>query len=152
MPARSKRSKKRSAASSTPQPDLTFFLDECLGTHHVPDALLHAGASIVIHQQHFANQPGIGDPDWIAEIAAHDWVVFTKDKSFKRRELERQAILAGGVRAFFLSATNLAGPEQAAIFVKALPRIRRLCAKHAGPFIARITRMAEVDIVLRPKK
>lgn len=152
MPVRSKRSKKRSAANSTPQPDLTFFVDECLGTRHVPDALVHAGAQVVVHRQHFADQPGIPDHEWISEIAKHGWVVLTKDKNFKRRELERQAIMTGGVRAFFLSATNLSGPEQADIFVKTLPRIRRLCAKHPGPFIARITRRAEVDIILRPKK
>jgi hypothetical protein len=104
---------------------------------------------VVIHRQHFANQPDVADHEWIAEIAKHGWVVLTKDKNFKRRELERQAIMAGGVRAFFLSAANLSGPEQADIFGKALPKIRRLCAKHSGPFIARITRMAEVDIVLR---
>lgn len=96
----------------------------------MPDALVRAGANVVVHQQHVTNQPGIADSEWIAEIAKHDWVVLTKDKSFKRRELKRQAIMA----------------------VTALPRIRRLCATHAGPFIARITRMAEVDIVLRPKK
>jgi thiamine monophosphate synthase len=61
--------------------------------------------------------------------------------------LERGAILAGGIRAFFLSATNLSTEQVAQTFVEALPRIRRLCAKHGGPFIARITRLAEVGIV-----
>lgn len=148
MAARPRRSKKRSAANSPPPPSLVFFIDECLGTQAVPDALAAAGANVVVHQRHFEKRQGVLDTDWITEIAAHGWIILTKDKNFKRRELELQAILNGGARAFFLSATELTGPEQAAIFVQALPRIRRICAKHPGPFIARITRRAEVDIVV----
>jgi len=74
--------------------------------------------------------------------------VLTKDKNFRRRPLELDAILVGNVRAFFLSATNLSTEQVAQTFVAALPRIRRICGRHAGPFIARITRMAEVDIVV----
>jgi predicted nuclease of predicted toxin-antitoxin system len=142
------KSKKRSAANSlsTP-PDLVFFIDECLGTGRVPEALRQAGAMVVSHQSHFERRQGIKDEEWLREIGERGWVVLTKDKNFKRRPLERGAILAGGIRAFFLSATNLSTEQVAQTFVEALPRMRRLCARHAGPFIARITRLAEVDIV-----
>ena len=111
-----------------------------------------AGATVVIHQTHFANRQGVKDEEWLREIAQQGWVVLTKDKNFKRRPLEREAILAGRVRAFFLSATNLSTEQVAQTFVDALPRIVLLCAKHKGPFIARITRMAQVDIVEPRKK
>ena len=70
MAARSRTLKKRSAASSTPRPDPVFFIDECLGTHDVPDALTLANAQVVIHQRHFANRQGLQDRDWLLEIAA----------------------------------------------------------------------------------
>ena len=144
------KSKKRSAANSrsTP-PDLVFFIDECLGTGRVPEALQHAGANVVVHQTHFAGRQGIKDDEWLREIGRKGWVVLTKDKNFKRRPLERDAILAGGIRAFFLSATNLSTEQIAQTFVDALPRIKRTCGQQSGPFIARISRMAEVNIVVK---
>jgi predicted nuclease of predicted toxin-antitoxin system len=144
------KSKKRSAANSrsTP-PELVFFIDECLGTGRVPEALRQAGASVVVHQSYFVNQQGIKDAEWLKQIGQRDWVVLTKDKNFKRRPLERDAILAGRIRAFFLSSTNLSTDQIAQTLVDALPRIKRICAQHSGPFIARITRMAEVNIVVK---
>jgi hypothetical protein len=103
----------------------------------VPQALRDAGAHIVVHQLHFSGRQGIKDEDWLLEIADREWVVLAKDKNFKRRHLQREAILAGGIRAFFLSATNLSTEQVAQTFVDALPRIRRLCDEHPGPFIAR---------------
>lgn len=117
----------------------------------MPAALRAAGQSVVVHQEHFAGRAGLQDQDWISEIARHGWVVLTKDKSFKRRELEKNAILAGGVRSFFLSATDLTGAQQAQIFVDALPRLHRICARHPGPFIARITRLGQVDVIFPAK-
>jgi predicted nuclease of predicted toxin-antitoxin system len=128
------RSKKRSAAKPlSTQPDLVFFIDECLGTRRVSDALMRTGATVVVHQAHFSNRQGIQDAEWLLEIGQRGWVVLTKDKNFKRRPLEREAILAGGIRAFFLSATNLSTEQVATTFVEALPRIRRLCQRHSGP-------------------
>lgn len=149
------KSKKRFAANSrsTP-PDLVLFIDECLGTRRVPEALRQAGATVVVHQTHFGNRQGVKDEEWLHEIGERGWVVLTKDKNFRRRPIELDAILVGKVRAFFLSATNLSTEEVAQTFVDALPRITRICTTHAGPFIARVTRMAEVDIVTprRPSK
>jgi predicted nuclease of predicted toxin-antitoxin system len=121
----------------------------CLGTRRVPDALRQAGATLVVHQEHFASQQGIQDAEWLGEIGRRGWIVLTKDKNFKRRPLERDAILNGGIRAFFLSATNLSTEQTAQTVVEALPRILRICSKQNGPFIARITRLAEVDVVER---
>jgi len=109
---------------------------------------------VVVHQDHFDKRQGIKDDEWLQEIGERGWVVLTKDKSFRRRPVELDAILLGNVRAFFLSATNLSTEETAQTFVKALPRIARICGTNTGPFIARITRMSEVDIVMpeRPSR
>ncbi len=56
-----------------------------------------------------------------------------------------------GVKAFFLTTADLSGSEQAAVLVKALPKIRRLC-RRPGPFIARITAAGNVAVLKdRPK-
>jgi hypothetical protein len=110
--------------------------------------LRQAGASVIVHLVHFAHRQGIKDDEWLRDIGQRGWIVLTKDKNFKRRPLELEAILAGGVRAFFLSAANLSTEDVAQTFVDALERIRRICSAHAGPFIARITRMAQVDIIV----
>jgi hypothetical protein len=54
-----------------------------------------------VHQVHFSNRQGIKDDEWLQEIGRRRWVVLTKDKNFRRRPLELDAILTGGVRAFF---------------------------------------------------
>ena len=91
---------------------------------------------------------GAKDSDWLAALTdQQDWVVLTKDKNIRRRPLEVQALIAAGLRVFVLTATDLTGEEMGAILVKALPRIRRFCKKHAPPFIAGITRMSEVTLL-----
>jgi hypothetical protein len=73
-------------------------------------------------------------------------VVLTKDTRIRRRELERRALHAAGLRVFALSAGNLSGADQAAAFVRALPRMRRL-ARRPGPFIARVTATGATDLL-----
>jgi hypothetical protein len=53
--------------------------------------------------------------------------------------------MSAKVKAFVLISSQLQGPEMAAAFVKALPRIKRLIAKHAPPFIGRVSRNGNVS-------
>ena len=147
MAARGKRSKKRSAASSGPRPDpITVFVDECLARYAVPEALKTAGATVVVHHELF--QPGTEDSVWLAALAEHpDWLVLTKDRQIQRRPLEQQAYLNARLRVFALTSANLTGEEQAAAFVRALPKIRRL-AQRRGPFIAKVTAGGVVQVVM----
>ena len=73
-------------------------------------------------------------------------MVLTKDKNMRRRPLETAALMEAGLRVFAVTAGDLTGEELSRLLVAALPRISRLC-RHPGPFIARITRMGQVDIV-----
>ena len=59
---------------------------------------------------------------------------------------ERDAMEAAKLRVFALSAANLSGDQQAAAFIRALPKIRRLASNKAGPFIARVTATGAVDL------
>ena len=80
---------------------------------------------------------------WLRAIGDRRWILLTKDKNIRRRPLEVEAIINAGVRAFVLTATELRGVEQAEIFVKAMPRIVRIC-RQRGPFIFNITRIGRL--------
>lgn len=76
-------------------------------------------------------------------------MVITKDTRIRYREPERRALIAAGVRAFVITTADLNGLEMADMVVKALPAIRRLCAKEPAPFIARIGKAGRVNILFR---
>lgn len=145
MAARRRKSRKRSATkpSALPEP-LVCLIDECLGRYAVPNALRAEGVEVVLHHEIFA--PGTDDEEWLRALSRRpDLVVLTKDTRIRKRTLERQALERAGLKVFALSAGNLSGVEQAAVFVRALPRIRRLVAQ-PGPFIARVTATGAVDL------
>jgi predicted nuclease of predicted toxin-antitoxin system len=147
-----RKSKKRSASSSTskpPDPPLVFFVDECLGTAKVPAALRDAGAEVRTLADEF--ESGMKDVDWLTGLHGHDWIVLTKDKNIRRRPLEIDALIGAGLRVFVVTATDLTGEEAGQIIVKALPKIRRLCKRQPPPFIAGITRMSDVTLFENPK-
>lgn len=151
MAARRRKSSKRSAASSgrRPKPPLTYFVDECLGRHFVVEALLAAGAQVEVHHVHFAD--GTPDAEWLPVIGARGWVLLTKDRNIRRRELEIQALVNARVRAFVLTAADLTGPEQAEAFVRALARMNRIAAGSRGPLIGRVGAKGGVSTLTLPR-
>ena len=56
--------------------------------------------------------------------------------------------MTANVRAFFLTAADLRGDEQAQLFARVLRRMVRVC-RNPPPFIARITRGGDVGIIER---
>jgi hypothetical protein len=147
MAARAKRSKRPSAASSGSRPPepLVFFIDRSLGTKIVAQALREIGETVEIHDDHFV--PDAKDEDWLLEVGKRGWIVFTKDDRIRYRVTERTAIVTAKVRAFVLTSTQLQGTEMAAAFIEALPRIKRLVASNARPFIARVSRTGKVSLL-----
>ena len=147
MDARRLRSKKRSGASSSksqPEPPV-FFLDRSLGKTLIATALRQAGALVHIHEDHFPQNAK--DEDWLAQVGNNGWVVLTKDRRIRYRELELTALLNAGVGAFILTAGNLKGEEMARIFVKALPAMNKFLTKHDRPFIANLTSSGSVSML-----
>ena len=145
MAARAKRSKRPSAASSGSKlPEhFVFFIDRSLGRKIVAQALREIGETVEIHDDHFA--PDAKDEDWLVEVGKRGWIVLTKDDRIRYRVTERTALTSSRVRAFVLTSSQLQGTEMAAAFVTALPRIKRLIAKQAPPFIGRISRSGKVS-------
>ena len=147
MAARRKKSKRPSAASSGSKPPepLVFFIDRSLGRKIVAQALREVGESVEIHDEHFA--PDARDEAWLVEVGKRGWIVLTKDDRIRYRVTERTALTSARVRAFVLTSSQLQGVEMAAAFVKALPRIKRLIANRAPPFIGRVARSGKVSLL-----
>jgi hypothetical protein len=147
MAARATRSKRPSAASSGSKPpeSLVFFIDRSLGRKIVAQALRQAGETVEIHDDHFVADAT--DEDWLLEVGKRGWIVLTKDDRIRYRTTERTALATARVRAFVLTSSQLQGAEMAVAFLAALPRIKRLIAKHNPPFIGRVSRSGMVSML-----
>lgn len=133
-----KRSPTPSAASSGSKPPelLSLFLDESLDSLSVVTALRDAGATVERHTDHFAR--GVADDVWLTEAGKNGWIVLTRDKRIRYRQLERVALQEAKVRAFVFTGGNVTAADTGAILCKALERIRRICRANPGPFIYHI--------------
>ncbi len=121
-------------------------MDRSLGKKVVAAALRQAGALVEIHDDHFP--PGAPDEEWLHEAGRRAWVVLTKDRRIRYRAPALAAIRRSPVRMFVLTAGDLQGPDMAAIFVKALPRITRVSSREPAPFIAKITKTGAVSMLV----
>jgi hypothetical protein len=113
-----------------------FFIDRSLGRRIVPDAL--RGVGLTVHTMADVYGERIGqqllDETWLRDVGERGWVVLMKDDAIRRRPTERDALIAGGVRAFCLTNAQLRGDAQARRFVSNLRRIIRQ-ARRPGPYI-----------------
>src|SRR4051794_37837765 len=101
----------------------TFFVDRSLGGRIVADALRKADELVEVHDDHFA----IDAPDeiWLPDVGARGWVVLSKDDRIRRNPVERAALRAAGVAAFFLGRSDLRGEQMAAAFVTAVGAMKK---------------------------
>jgi len=107
--------------------------------------LRQAGLAVEVHDDHFP--PDARDVDWLRAVGETGWIVLTKDERIRYRRLEKQTLLASGVRSFVLTGRDLKAAEMAAVFLAALPKMRKLLERKPGPFIACVTRHALLRIV-----
>lgn len=126
---------KRSAAKRARRhKPLTFYVDECLG-RFVAEALATGGLNVRAYYDYFAGMP---DVEWLPKVGASGWILLTKDKNIRRRQLEVDAILNSGVRAFVVTAVGLHRNDLAKLILRVMPKIHRICQRD-GPFIFNIT-------------
>lgn len=78
------------------------------------------------------------DVHWLPVIGERQWILLTKDKNIRKNQLEIDAILNAGVRAFVVTATNLHRDVMSALLLRAMPKIVRICQRR-GSFIYNIT-------------
>jgi predicted nuclease of predicted toxin-antitoxin system len=147
MAGRHKKSKKHcDANSAAPQPEEpTFFIDRALGDKFIAGILSKEGWQVKVHSKHFKDDAP--DAEWLTEVGKQGWVVLTKDKRIKTRELERNALINAKVAAFILTSGNLKGEQMAQIFVKAKRQMLKFLSKYPKPFIATVTESGEVKLI-----
>ena len=137
--------RKRSDASSKLEQlkDLHLFLDRCLGNRVVAGRLGSIpGVVVHTHDRHFAADA----PDhlWLPTAARNGWVILTKDKWIRKRQLEVDAVMRSGAYVFSLTRGNCTGPEMADAFEKAVPKIRRLIIRFLPPMVETVSRAGNV--------
>jgi hypothetical protein len=103
---------------------------------------------VELHDDHFPQDAR--DEEWLRAVGQRAWIVLTRDDRIRHRVQERTALIQAGVRAFVLVRRSLPGPAMAAAFVNALPAMQRFVARHHGPFIARVTQIGSVSLLLKP--
>lgn len=123
----------------------TYFLDRRLGSKVVAEILRKAGATVEVHADHFKHD--CPDEDWLTAVGPKGWIVLTKDKWIKRRELERKALEEAHVAAFVLAAKDLKGEQIGEAFVAALPRLRQFATSYARPMLGTVSRNGEVTLL-----
>lgn len=124
---------------------LVFFIDRSLGRKYVAEALRTAGATVVVHDDHFPQTTP--DVDWLAEVGRRGWVVLSKDERIRRNRIEREALEAAHVRAFFLTQQDITGQEMANLFRDALPGMTNRTISQPAPFIFTISRSGKFSRV-----
>jgi predicted nuclease of predicted toxin-antitoxin system len=124
--------------------EIVFFIDRCIYSKTLVQALNDYGLNIEIHDNHFEND--VEDPVWLFECGQNNWIVLSKDKNIKKNPLERQALFNAGVAAFFLTTGGISAEETAKALIIALKRIANLIQSQQRPFIARINADGEVKL------
>jgi hypothetical protein len=110
------------------------------------DLLVQRGIKHERHGQHFS--AGTQDTSWLPFVGEKGWILITKDKRIRFNDLEKEAVVAYGVREFYFTSGNHSGAEMAVMLIAALPEIVQLCRKQAAPFIASITKAGKVHLRL----
>lgn len=111
----------------------TFYIDRCLGKA-VAQALRDAGASMQIHDDHFAQDAA--DEQWIPDVTERGWIILTKDKNIRRRAGEREAVVTAQAKIITLTSGNMKGTDMASLLVARLADMEQLAATQVAPFVA----------------
>jgi hypothetical protein len=130
-----KKSTKRSAAKTPPQPHSAppFYVDECLG-RGIALRLQAAGHDARSFDE-FASRL---DVEFLPILGERGWILITKDKNVRRNRLEIEAILNSQLRAFVVTATNLNHEQVTQLISTSMSKIVRV-SRRPGPFVCNIT-------------
>jgi uncharacterized protein with PIN domain len=109
-------------------------------------ALRKAGLNVEIHDDHFAADAK--DEEWLSVTGEKDWIVVTRDERIRYRAAAKQAIRRAKVRAFVLTAQgDLRAEMLAENFLRALSKVRRTVSQRKSPFVAKISRSGDVNLL-----
>lgn len=148
----SRRSRRPCNGNPVPRPrdEPAYFIDECLDSQSVHDALVGKGAKVVRHRDRFAK--GTQDVVWLPQVGAEGLVVITADDRIRKVELEIAALWNSGVAAFIVRMKDTKGSEIASILADSLATMGRMVHTQARPFIARISRGGVAEVRMTGRK
>ena len=133
-----KRSGTKDGAKKPPEP--VFFTDRDLGKRF-PDILREAGFRVVTHHDLFG-EAAVADSKWLLLVGRRGLIVVSHDESQTRRRDEIEALMAGGVRAFYvIGKAPLA--DLALEFVAVKEQVFELIRRRKEPFIAKVYRATD---------
>lgn len=127
----------------------SFFVDRSLGRIRLPRLLRADGWSLVTMAEHYGEEAGQGvsDTDWLQLAGERGWPVLAKDERIRYRPTERAAIVAHGVRAFYLTSGNLTAEHMAEAYIANRSAIGE-SAHLGGPGLFAVTRTSVRQIDL----
>ena len=123
-----------------------FFRQQVKHGKLLAQALRDKGLTVIRHKERFRHD--VADVDWLKVAGRESWVVLTRDKYIRLREIERTALISSNVAAFVFTGGNASGIETTEAVIAALSRIEKLLATLAPPFIRRITASGNVEPIL----
>lgn len=119
--------------------DLIFWVDRCLGTRVVPEALRDAGVAICTYADLYPHDPEVPDAAWIPEVTARGWIILTKDSAISRNPEELAALRRAKALYVCLAAKKMTGPQQAACLLHHWRTIEGLVTTRKPPVIVKVT-------------
>ncbi|MBD2771119.1 hypothetical protein [Iningainema tapete] len=105
-----------------------FFVDRCLGTKRIVEALRNAGITVEVHDDHFPKDAE--DVNWLPEVGKKGWVVLTKDARIGKHASERIAVTSAKIKMFVLASQNLSADLMIEAFLIAIVSVQELVRIH----------------------
>ena len=124
-----------------------LFLDRSIDGNVLANELRLRGLTVVRHKERFRHD--VSDVEWLTVAGQEGWIVLTRDKNIRLREIERNALVSAKVAAFVFTGGNASGIETTEVIVAALPKMIKVLAGNLPPFICRITASGLVELLLR---
>ena len=142
--------RKRLATSRARLKRFTFLVDVSLGKG-VTAALKAHKFNTDDHSRYFS--PSADDIDWLTRAGKlqrsdrkKQFIVITKDKWIRRNLFERAAVMAAGLRQFYITSGNMTGEELQELVLSSMEGIAEIVETNEPPFIASIIR-SKVELI-----
>lgn len=137
------RQKSRKRLGSKKQKQLkgfTLYLCQNIDCDDVVDVLRRNGIRFQRHRDSFRGSAP--DTDVLRKVGQRRWILVTADQKQRTRYLEKQLIERYKIREFVLTSGQIGNIGE--LLVKARKRMRNLCRKNEGPFVASISQSGNV--------
>ncbi|HCG01808.1 MAG TPA: hypothetical protein DEV93_14855 [Chloroflexi bacterium] len=117
-----------------------FLVDRSLGAKVAAD-IRGAGYRVHTLESVYGRKQAmlVKDVTWLTHTAHSGWLILTKDKRIRRKQLEREAIITAKAKVFCLTKGNLRGVEQQRVVMGCLDEIVK-AGEQPGPFVYIVAR------------